>query len=246
LRQAAYAGNIVQLLKFMTVQHPGTLIHLLKDRQNFLEEIHHNERLNSKIISLLLISFGGFFVYGGIIGASNTQMPLQIISSAIKLPALYLITLLICVPTLYIFNAFFGSQRTMKQHWAYLLTAITVIAVLLCSFAPVSLFFLLAVNNKMFFLLLNVAIFSLTGLLGVSFLYQMMKPIDSEDESPNVQLRTNILRFWLALYGFVGTQLGWTMRPFFATGEKFAWLRPREEAGSFIVSVWESFRHVLH
>ncbi len=85
----------------MTVQHPGTLIHLLKNRQNFLEEIHHNERLNSKIISLLLISFGGFFVYGGIIGASNAQMPLQIISSAIKLPALYLITLLICVPTLY-------------------------------------------------------------------------------------------------------------------------------------------------
>lgn len=229
----------------MTVQHPGTLIHLLKNRQNFLAEIHHNERLNSKIISLLLISFGGFFVYGGIIGASNAQMPLQIISSAIKLPALYLITLLICVPTLYIFNAFFGSQRTMKQHWAYLLTAIAVISVLLCGFAPVSLFFLLAVNNKMFFLLLNVAIFSLTGLLGVSFLYQMMKPIDSKDESPNVHLRTNILRFWLVLYGFVGTQLGWTMRPFFATGKEFSWLRPREEAGSFIVSVWESLNHVL-
>jgi hypothetical protein len=229
---------------FMTVQHPSTLIHLLKDRQNFLEEIHHNERLNSKIISLLLISFGGFFVYGGIIGASNAQIPMQIISSAIKLPALYLVTLLICVPTLYIFNAFFGSQRTMKQHWAYLLTAITVIAVLLCGFAPVSLFFLLAVNNKLFFLLLNVAIFSLTGMLGVSFLYQMMKPIDSDDESPNVHLRTNILRFWLGLYGFVGTQLGWTMRPFFATGDTFAWLRPREEAGSFLNAVFESLRHV--
>jgi hypothetical protein len=158
----------------MTVQNSSTLIHLLRDRQNFLEEIHHNERLNSKIISLLLISFGGFFVYGGIIGASNAQVPMQIISSAIKLPALYLITLLICVPTLYIFNAFFGSQRTMKQHWAYLLTAITVIAVLLCGFAPVSLFFLMAVNNKFFFLLLNVAIFSVTGMLGVSFLYLLV------------------------------------------------------------------------
>jgi hypothetical protein len=73
-----------------------------------------------------------------------------------------------------------------------------------------------------------------------------MRPIDHEDEAPNVHLRTNILRFWLVLYGFVGTQLAWTMRPFFATGKEFSWLRPREEAGSFIVSVWESLRHVLH
>jgi hypothetical protein len=220
----------------------STLVHLLRDRQSFLEEIHNSERLNSKIFALLAISFGGFFVYGGIIGATNSQMPLQIISSAIKLPALYLITLIVCVPTLYIFNAFFGSRLTMKQHWAYLLTAITVIAVLLCGFAPVSLFFLLTVNDKFFFLLLNVAVFALTGILGVSFLYKMMKPIDHDDAAPNVHLRTNILRFWLGLYGFVGTQLGWTMRPFFATGKTFQWLRPQEN--SFFHAILESIRHV--
>jgi hypothetical protein len=220
----------------------STLVHLLRDRQSFLEEIHNSERLNSKIFALLAISFGGFFVYGGIIGATNSQMPLQIISSAIKLPALYLITLIVCVPTLYIFNAFFGSRLTMKQHWAYLLTAITVIAVLLCGFAPVSLFFLLTVNDKFFFLLLNVAVFALTGILGVSFLYKMMKPIDHDDAAPNVHLRTNILRFWLGLYGFVGTQLGWTMRPFFATGKTFQWLRPQED--SFFHAILESIRHV--
>jgi hypothetical protein len=220
----------------------STLVHLLRDRQSFLEEIHNSERLNSKIFALLAISFGGFFVYGGIIGATNSQMPLQILSSAIKLPALYLITLIVCVPTLYIFNAFFGSRLTMKQHWAYLLTAITVIAVLLCGFAPVSLFFLLTVNDKFFFLLLNVAVFALTGILGVSFLYKMMKPIDHDDAAPNVHLRTNILRFWLGLYGFVGTQLGWTMRPFFATGKTFQWLRPQEN--SFFHAILESIRHV--
>jgi hypothetical protein len=220
----------------------STLVHLLRDRQSFLEEIHNSERLNSKIFALLAISFGGFFVYGGIIGATNSQMPLQILSSAIKLPALYLITLIVCVPTLYIFNAFFGSRLTMKQHWAYLLTAITVIAVLLCGFAPVSLFFLLTVNDKFFFLLLNVAVFALTGILGVSFLYKMMKPIDHDDTAPNVHLRTNILRFWLGLYGFVGTQLGWTMRPFFATGKTFQWLRPQEN--SFFHAILESIRHV--
>jgi hypothetical protein len=225
-------------------QQYSTLLHLLRDRQSFLEEIHNNERLNSKILALLGISFGGFFVYGGIIGATNRQQLLQIISSAIKLPALYLITLIVCVPTLYIFNAFFGSQRSMKQHWAYLLTAIAVIAVLLCSFAPVSLFFLLTVNDKFFFLLLNVAIFALTGILGISFLYRMMKPIDSDDTAPNIKLRTNILRFWLMLYGFVGTQLGWTMRPFFATGNTFQWIRNTE--GSFFTAIVESVQRFIH
>jgi hypothetical protein len=219
------------------------LLHLLRDRQGFLEEIHHSQRLNSKIFALLGISFGGFSLYGAIIGATNSQLPLQIISSAIKLPALYLITLVVCVPTLYIFNAFFGSRLTMKQHWAYLLTAIAVIAVLLCGFAPVSLFFLLAVRDKFFFLLLNVAIFALTGVLGVSFLYRMMKPIEQDDVAANVHLRTQILRFWLLLYGFVGTQLGWTMRPFFATGHTFEWLRPAE--GSFFTAVVESLKRLI-
>jgi hypothetical protein len=70
----------------------------------------------------------------------------------------------------------------------------------------------------------------------------MMKPIDHDDTAPNVHLRTNILRFWLALYGFVGTQLGWTMRPFFATGKTFQWLRPQED--SFFHAILESIRHV--
>jgi hypothetical protein len=228
------------------MESPNTLIYLLKDRFNFINEIHESKNLNSKIAALLLVSFSCFAIYGGIIGATNSTMPLQILSSAIKLPALYLITLIVCLPTLYIFNAFFGSRSTIRQHWAYLLSAITVISLLLCGFAPVSLFFLLTVNDKFFFLLLNVAIFALTGILGVSFLYQVMKPIDEEatEQAGNIQIRKNILRFWLGLYGFVGTQLGWTLRPFFGTGTKFDLFRPRE--GSFFTAIWESLHRFMN
>jgi hypothetical protein len=44
------------------------------------------------------------------------------------------------------------------------------------------------------------------------------------------------------LYGFVGTQLGWTLRPFFGTGNTFELFRPRE--GSFFTAVWESLHRV--
>jgi hypothetical protein len=226
------------------VENTNNLIYLLKDRFSFVQEIHDSEKLNSKIVSLLITSFSCFGIYGAIIGATNSMTPLQILSSAIKLPALYLVTLLVCLPTLYIFNAFFGSQSTIRQHFAYLLSTITVISVLLCGFAPVSLFFLLTVNDKFFFLLLNIAIFTLTGVLGVSFLYQAMKPGDVEEQVGNTQIRKNILKFWLGLYGFVGTQLGWTLRPFFGTGKNFDLFRPRE--GSFFTAIWESLHRLMN
>jgi hypothetical protein len=226
------------------VENTNNLIYLLKDRFSFVQEIHNGEKLNSKIVSLLIASFSCFGIYGAIIGATNSTTPLQIISSAIKLPALYLITLIVCLPTLYIFNAFFGSRSTIPQHFAYLLSTITVISVLLCGFAPVSLFFLLTVNDKFFFLLLNIAIFTLTGILGVSFLYQAMKPGEAEEQAGNTKIRTNILKFWLFLYGFVGTQLGWTLRPFFGTGKNFDLFRPRE--GSFFTAIWESIHRLVN
>ncbi|MCY7392832.1 MAG: hypothetical protein LH647_15505, partial [Leptolyngbyaceae cyanobacterium CAN_BIN12] len=189
--------------------------------------------------ALMISSFCFFAIYGAIIGMFHS--PLQALASAIKLPALYLITLLVCLPTLYIFNALFGSKKTIAQHFTYLLAAVCVIAVLLCAFAPVTLFFLITVNDYSFFLLMNVIIFSLTGILGISFLYQVMKPIADGD---GAKVRTSILRFWLCLYGFVGTQLGWTLRPFFGSPGQFELFRPRE--GSFFSGVWTALINLLN
>ena len=220
----------------------ATIISLLRDRKEFLSEIYQGIKLKSKIISLLMSSSCFFAIYGGIVGAFSS--PLQIISSAIKLPALYLITLLICLPTLYIFNAVFGSKQSISQHFTFLLTAVSVIAILLCGFAPVTLFFLLTVNDYNFFLLLNVAIFTLTGIIGVTFLYQAMKPNTDNTTDQSVKVRTNILRFWLVLYGFVGSQLGWTLRPFFGSpGQQFELFRARE--GSFFAAVFNAIWHLF-
>lgn len=221
----------------------STVISLLRDRKDFLTEIYDGIGLKSKMTALLISSSCFFALYGAIIGAFHS-LP-QVASSAIKLPALYLLTLIICLPTLYIFNALFGSKQTIGQHFTYLLTAVSVIAILLCGFAPVTLFFLITVNDYAFFLLLNVAIFALTGVLGVSFLYQVMKPIDEEGSvSQSVKVRKNILRFWLILYGFVGSQLGWTLRPFFGSPGQFELFRARE--GSFFSGVWNALMSLLN
>ena len=263
------------------MKHFSVLISLLRDRQQFFNEIRQNHKIEKKIGSLLIASAAFLSVYGAIIGASSSW--LQMISSAIKLPALYLITLTICLPTLYFFDILFGSALTFGQYALLVLISVSVISVLLFSFAPITLFFLISVHDYNFFLLLNVAIFAFTGLMGVKFLYQAMQTIDrsaapllepaqaaqeqleaaddflpidlradepaaldyaAADKSPNQLTRKRLLQFWLVLYALVGSQLGWTLRPFFgAPSETFQLFRPIES--NFYSQVFRSLFTLL-
>lgn len=231
----------------MTLAQPPVLVRLLRDRTEFIQEIHDGIKLTGKISAMLTSSFVLFAIYGAIIGSFHSG--LQALSSAIKLPILYLLTLMICLPTLYIFSALFGAQRSLKQYFAYLLTAATVIGLLLCGFAPVTLFFLttIGVSDYSFFLLLNIFFFGLTGIIGIGFLYQVLRPIEKIDGDgtvdPNFKIRRNILRFWLVLYGFVGSQLGWILRPFFGSSGQFEWFRDRQ--GNFLSGVWGALSDFL-
>ncbi|MFM7424151.1 MAG: actin-binding WH2 domain-containing protein [Elainella sp.] len=292
------------------MKHFSTLIALLRDRQQFFDEIRQNYRTEKKIGSLLIASSTFLAIYGAIIGSSSGG--LQILSSAIKLPALYLITLTICLPTLYFFDILFGSALAFGQYTVLVLISISVISVLLFSFAPITLFFLISIHDYNFFLLLNVAIFGFTGLMGVRFFYQAMQTMDrlpatksakylpeaeleyepsyepshgpsyepsyeaankpgitkikepqlGQDDfvaidQPKPQLsrtetvqlsnqrtRRRLLQFWLVLYALVGSQLGWTLRPFFgAPGEPFQLFRNIE--GNFYAQVFRALFTLL-
>ncbi|HEX3196143.1 MAG TPA: hypothetical protein VHR39_01180 [Propionibacteriaceae bacterium] len=210
--------------------------------------------------------------YGAVLGASNGW--LQALVSMVKLPLLFLATLAICLPTLYLFNLVFGARLSVLQACALIMVAITVTAVLTFAFAPISLFFLITARSYAFFKLLNVAILALTAFVGLRFLTSGMRALNahvvvesmlsnqvvvtadvSQRElvsatvggatAPAAQAPTNgdaraarqnqnaakakapqpaagdrpasmlLLYVWILLFGFVGTQLAWTLRPFF-------------------------------
>jgi len=227
--------------QFQATRYFTVLIGLLRDRAAFLEEIRSGVKLDSKSIALLICSSLFFAVYGAIIGSFHSWA--QALSSAVKLPALYLITLIICFPTLYFFNILFGSRKTFGQHFVMLMTAVSVISVLLFSFAPITLFFLISTYNYQFFMLLNVAFFAITGFIGIKFLYQGMR-IMAEQDSEGKETRMSILRFWLILYAFVGTQLAWTLRPFFGMpGSPFVLFRELE--GNFYLSLMQAIGEIM-
>jgi hypothetical protein len=222
---------------------------------------------------MLLCSGISLAAYGAVLGASNGW--LQALVSTVKLPLLFMATLAICLPTLYLFNLVFGARLSVLQACALIMVAITVTAVLTFAFAPISLFFLITARSYAFFKLLNVAILTLTALIGLRFLTSGMRALNEHlvvqstlssqvvvpaqqrqrelvsatvggAADPETQPRSNgaaptapedqkmaprpvpgerpasmiLLYIWILLFGFVGTQLAWTLRPFFGSPGK--------------------------
>ena len=121
---------------------------ILRNRYHFFTEIRDGIGLNEKMRAMLISSLIFFAIYGAVMG--STASAWQAMSSAVKLPMLFVATLIICSPTLYFFNVLFGSNQSLTQNFALMLTAITVTSVLLFSFAPIVVFFLLTTTGYQF------------------------------------------------------------------------------------------------
>jgi hypothetical protein len=149
---------------------------ILRDRDGIWRQISEDRDLRGLSLSMLSSSVASLAIYGLVLGSSNGF--LQAISSMIKLPLLFLVTLAICLPTLYLFNLVFGARLSMTQAVALIMVAITVISVLTLAFAPISLFFLITAQSYQFFKLLNVGILVLTAIVGLRFLTMGMAALN--------------------------------------------------------------------
>jgi hypothetical protein len=141
---------------------------ILRDRQSIWQQIVDERELTPLTVSMLASSAAALACYGAVLGAFHGV--LMALTSAVKLPLLFLITLAICLPTLYLFNLVFGAKLSVRQALALVMVAITVTSMLAVAFAPISLFFLITAPDYGFFKLLNVAILTLSALVGLRFL----------------------------------------------------------------------------
>lgn len=217
------------------MNHFAVLMDFLRDRPHFFQLVRDEKYLESKAISLLMCSSGFLALYGMIIGSFSGG--LQILVSGVKLPALYLLTLAICLPALFFFEVIAGSKRSFLQYLVLLLAAMGAIGVMLLGFAPITLFFRLSLSDYYFFQLLNVMILGIVSWMGVQIFYRGMVAIN-EEAGQALERRMVAMRLWLGIYGFVGCQLGWTLRPFFGDpGQPFQLFRDLES---------NFFAHLLH
>ncbi|HEV2292328.1 MAG TPA: hypothetical protein VGR35_00640 [Tepidisphaeraceae bacterium] len=178
-------------------------------------------------------------------------------------------TLVVTLPSLYVFNALVGSR----------LSLMAVVRLLMASIVG---FFAICTTSYSFIVLLNVLVYAIAGLLGLKFLLQTLHrmtivraerfpahlpstpppplggtaaaeqvdPIappapqarashlnDDEhlgalDPTPENVLGPHtktVFRIWVLVFGLVGAQMGWILRPFIGDPNlPFQWFRSRE------------------
>ena len=314
---------------------------ILRDRQGVWRQLVEDRDLPRLVGQMLASTVLALAVYGAVLGSFHSAAMAG--TSAVKLPLLFLATLAICLPTLYLFNLVFGARLSVRQSLALVMVALTVTAMLALAFAPISLFFLITAGNYSFYKILNVAILTMTAIVGLRFLTQGMAALNEHMQAkraaevaatapaaapvaapvavqpagvpvavgaagveeavpasngaahpvsappvpvqpqpgqlvllPNGQLAPiqaqqqfvpvmqrqparvggvalppgerpasmGLLYIWILLFGFVGTQLGWTLRPFFGSpGEPFEVFRQID--GNFYVDIVRTLGHLF-
>ena len=215
---------------------------ILRNRRQFFEEIRAGIDLQEKTRAMLISSGAFLAVYGAVLGSTHSLW--QALSSAVKLPILFLVTLIICIPALYIFSVLFGSNKRLQQSVALVLSAITVTAVLLLSLAPITFFFMLTTNGYQFFKLLNVLFFAIAGIIGMIFLSRGIRAFSATDQENGGKMRFMVVYLWIFLYAFVGSQMAWTLRPFVGfPGAPFELIR--ELGGNFYGDILASIGELL-
>jgi len=117
---------------------------------------------------------GTFALVRGAENAQYAQACLQTFASMCKVPLLFFFTLIVTFPSLYVFNALVGSRLRMTAVMKLLIASLAVNLAVLASLGPILAFFSVSTPNYAFIVLLNVVVFSVAGILGLTFLIQTM------------------------------------------------------------------------
>lgn len=238
----------------------------------------------ARLLPLLVVlggAYGGFMGLFALINRADPE-PWQLVATVLKVPSLFLLTLLVTFPSLYVFNALVGSRLTPTSLMRMLLAALGVTIAVLASLGPIVGFFSLTTESYHFVLLFNVLVFAASGGLGLVFLARTLSrladaeaaavrtprgldasvaasdaaadpaappalddvgPLDGDGPLLGPHVRT-VFRVWMLVFGLVGAQMSWVLRPFVGNPEQpFTWFRARES--SFFQAVYEAVQSLL-
>lgn len=208
---------------------------------------------------LLGASYGFFMGWFRAFGDHDEGRYAQALSSMVKVPMLFVLTLLVTLPSLYVFNALLGCRLSFASTLRLLIAAIAVSLAVAASFGPILAFFTLSTKSYPFMVVLNVGLLGVAGIVGLWFLLQTLKKLSMRVEeeaidpavgvsesTPRVHIRENpvgVFYFWVIIFGVVGAQMGWLMRPFIGHPDAdFQVFRSRN--GSFISGLFENLNEL--
>lgn len=129
------------------------------------------------IIAAILGGVYGFFMGWYALFTRDHDAVLQLLASTLKLPALFLLTLGVTFPSLYVFNALIGCRMSFGATMRVLVAAIVINLAVAASLGPILAFFTLSTTSYPFMVLLNVALLGVAGLLSLGFLLRALRAL---------------------------------------------------------------------
>lgn len=197
---------------------------LLRDVPAFLDRIREGKNLAELARAMILTVAVGAAVFGAAMGAHRGGI--QVLYAAIKLPAVMLLTTAVCAPALTAFNAAFRRQASMRRDLSLVLSSLALTCLVLAAQAPIVFLAVELGAGYHTVILLVVGCCCLAGIVGLT-LFQRGLGLDPSAGRWAVGIAL------LMVFGVVGTQMSWTLRPFL--------VRPRTPDAPFVRSLEGSF-----
>ena len=185
--------------------------------------------------TLLAVGWGGAG-YGAVMGAFGGLAPdrvAQVLYSMVKVPVLLGATAALGVPVFFVLNSLLGLRADFRPAARAVLSTQAVVAVVLASLAPYTAVWYLCTAGHPEAIAFNGLLFLLAGAAAQWDLRRRYAALEARDRRHRWGRRA-----WLVLYGFVGVQMGWVLRPFVGDpGSPPTLFRPGAWGGNAYVAV---------
>lgn len=193
-------GNSPALIIEALLKYPGRIIH----------ELQNNWRV-TLAIWLLLLALLGMAAYGIVVGSFSGNTQLWIAPAKIAIGVL--LSILICLPSLYIFACLSGMDARLCTLAGVLFAAVGLGALLLIGFAPVAWIFSQATDSIAFMAAMHLGFWAIGTWFGLRLIEAMGRFLTGSTQSH--------LRLWGFVFVLVCLQMMTTLRPIVGKSDHF-------------------------
>jgi hypothetical protein len=194
------AGKSPILMIEALLKYPGRIIH----------ELQHNWRIELSSW-LLVLALLGMALYGVVVGSFSGGPQMWIAPAKLALGTL--LSVLICLPSLYIFVCLGGIEARLRTVSGVLFAAVGLGALLLIGFAPVAWIFSQSTDSVAFMGALHLVLWA----IGISF---GLRLIEAMGRLLTGSARSH-LKLWGVIFVVVCLQMTTTLRPIIAPSKTF-------------------------
>lgn len=152
--------------------------------------------------------------YGAVMGSFGGRFEQSLVSAA-KVPLLLLTTVALGLPSFFVLNTLLGVRADFAAALRAVIASQAGLTIILVSLAPLTAFWYASSANYHAAILFNALMFAVASLGSQWLLRRAYRPLIARNDRHLLLLRT-----WMALYAFIGVQMGWLLRPFIGAADQ--------------------------